>query len=232
MAELSLTSLFSDANLQSYYKLEDTADSKGSNTLTNNNSVTFTSANYNNGANLGSSNTNKYLSTTGTMSVDGGAISISLWVKLLAEIGSSAWVFAHQVNDTSQTQFYIYYEYNAGTQKITFHRDKSGVGPELATINSGALGTSSFHHLVLVYDGVNITPYLDNVAGTPASASGNGSSPFGSPGFAIGSYNGGGNYASALIDDVAIFNKALNSTEVSTIYNEASTTIGSFFMSV
>lgn len=51
-------------NLISYWKLDETSgnavDSVGSNTLTNNNSVSFSTALINNGANFGTANTNKY----------------------------------------------------------------------------------------------------------------------------------------------------------------------------
>jgi len=52
MLELASLALFSDPNLAEYYKLEGLTGKNG-NTLTNVNSVTFTAAKYNNGANYG-----------------------------------------------------------------------------------------------------------------------------------------------------------------------------------
>jgi len=61
MARTAATSLFQDANCKAYYNLEDLVDLKGGFNLTNYNSVTFTSAKFNNGSNLGTSNSTKYL---------------------------------------------------------------------------------------------------------------------------------------------------------------------------
>jgi hypothetical protein len=86
-AELFTTSLFADASLVAYWRLENTSDSKGSRTLTNNNTVAFNSAKFNNGADGGATNTNKYLSLAAdTLGMTyTGAKSFSLWLKLTTE---------------------------------------------------------------------------------------------------------------------------------------------------
>lgn len=83
MAQLEFvnSNFFSDANLVSYYKLENVNDSKGSNTLTNNGSTTFTSARWNNGANFGSANSSKYLSGAYTYVASTTDNTVALWLK-------------------------------------------------------------------------------------------------------------------------------------------------------
>ena len=107
MPQLLNTPLFSDANLVHYYKLENTSDSKGSNTLTNVNSVAFNAAKFGNGADFGASNTTKELYSTVAPEIDGGAGTLIFWVKLQTEIASGAYCLGHVGNDTSKTSLYL-----------------------------------------------------------------------------------------------------------------------------
>ena len=103
------------ANLQSYYKLEDANDFWSTNNLTNNNGVTFDSGIVNNGADFGSTNTNKTLSTTSTLSIDGGAMSMGCWVNITTVPGN--YDIAIQGNNSSKVLYYLEY-YSAGSETI------------------------------------------------------------------------------------------------------------------
>lgn len=225
MAAIQTLGFYSNASFVSLYKLEDTSDSKASNTLTNHNSVTFTAARYNNGANLGSGNTNKYLSTTQTF-VDGGAFSVLGWVKLLSEIASGTYTLFWQANNTSQTSFRIRYKYNGGSQTLDFTRSKGGIGEQgVIAYASGALGTSIFHHLALTYDGSTVTGYLDGKAVGTGAASGNGNTSDVN-GFAIGMRtDGSSDPTSAIFDDVGVASFALTANDISQVYRDG----GGFF---
>lgn len=227
MAELTGTSLFSDANLIAYYKAEDTSDSKGSRTLTNDNSVTFTTGKYNNASNFGSSNTNKSLHRAGdAYGFSGGAVTISCWVKLLAEIAAGSWAFVDLSSDTNDNVYQIVYEYNSGTQRIAFNRVKNGVGFDRVR-QTQTMGTSNWFHLAITYNTTNIYGYINAVQYGPTAASGDGTGTTANS-FTVGADNesvtaGGFTpnlFASALIDDIAIFNRALSSTEITEIYND------------
>lgn len=216
--EIWTTTLINDANLQSYYRLEDVSDSKGSNTLTNNNSVSFSTAQFGSGANLGAANSNKFLSTSATMSIDGNSCTFSFWFKALAEIGSGTWTLIDQVNNTSQVELFVKYDFNGGTRRLIFGRNKIGGTEQDVNFNFTA-GTANFNHIVFVYDGVNVQGYVNGSATTSTAASGNGVSTS-TAGISIGaSTTGSGGFASVLVDDCAIFNRALTPTEVSNIYN-------------
>ena len=109
--ELYSTPLYSDANLVAYYRLENTSDSKGSRTLTNNNSVTFTSAKFNNGANFGTTLANDlWLSYLGdNLGISGGACSLVGWINVNTQINGTAvnYDFFSQSDNTTQTDYYI-----------------------------------------------------------------------------------------------------------------------------
>ncbi len=225
MAEIKTISLFRDANLQGYWRCEDVNDSSShALTLTNEGSVTFTSAKFFNGANMGTPNTTNYLDElTNNLNVDGTAITISLWIKLLAEIGAGTFGFANQQSLASHTFNIMYYEYNGGTPRLAFQRYKNGVGGDIS-YGTATLGTSKFNHIVYVYDNTNVRGYLNGVnVATNVAASGSGSSGGGN-GFQIGR-DPFGNLVPAIIDDVAVFNRVLTDAEILNIYNAG----GGFF---
>ncbi len=221
MSELAGISLFNDANLQAYYKLENTSDSKGANTLTNTGTTPFNAAKYNNGADFGANNSTKYLSVANALGWNGGAYSIVGWVKISTEPSSGTYqqIFAvrHYVTGTSLS---VYYTDSSGQKQLLFWRGRIGVADEGPTVNISALGTSAFHHLAITYDGTNVRGYLDgSLIGGPTAASGNGNVNQYSDNATIGiAPNQLGAYVSGIEDDVAFFNKALSLAEIGTLY--------------
>ncbi len=219
MAELRYNILSKDANFQAYYKLEDVNDSKGSNNLTNNNSVAFSSSKYGLGADSGTANTNKYLRVANALGFNGGAYSIALWVKLNTEITANTYTFCELVDGTTGTTLVIDYNFNGGSPQIEVFRLRAGISAGAVTAIQ-TLGTSVFHHMVITYDGTTITGYIDGASfGTPATNTGNGSGV--STGFTILDGRNAPNNttcASAIIDDVGCWNRALTGREVANLY--------------
>lgn len=218
------------SNLIAYYKLDESsgnaADASGAGiTLTNNNTVTYTNTAGQflivRGANFGAGNTNKSLSTANTMGIDGGACSISLWVKMNgADIASSVQVPFQQANTSTQTANQIFYDFNGGTRRLRFQRTKYSVGDQQLDYTI-TLGTTNFYHLVYTYDGATITGYVNGVSVGTAAASGSGSSG-GVSGFRLADSTATGLPASMYIDEVGVWSRALSSTEVSQLYNGGS----------
>ena len=218
---LADTNFINDANLVSYWKLEDTSDSKGNNTLTNNNSVVFNSAKFANGADFGTSNSNKSLSIASNLGISNSAITMSCWVKLSSEIGSGSWSFFAHHDSSSYTKDYIWYDYNGGARKIIFSHTKNFVGGADVeyTIN---MGTTNWYYLSMTYDGTNLYTYVNGAYVGTSSTTGVGNTLTYS-GTIIGAKfidNGSGVNcnASAIIDDTAIFSRALSSAEISALY--------------
>jgi hypothetical protein len=221
MAEGLSLSLASDANLKAYYKLESTADTGPNNyTLTNNGTVTFSAGKYNNAANFGSSNSAKYLSTTNPMGITTGALSISLWVKMLAEINTGGYALAAHSNTDKTVESIVTYQYNSGTRRFRFSRFKPPATSDAVNYEVDA-GTANFYHLVYSYDGTNLSAYVNGALAGSTAASGTGT---GGPdtGVYIGRDAYVASYSSALIDDVMIFNRGLTSGEASSLYADGS----------
>jgi len=225
--EIARSSFVGDANLKAYYKLEDANDYFGVNNLTNNNSVTFTAAKYNLGANFGASNSNKYLSLASNLGITGGSITMCGWVQLQSEIAANDWTFLVQSDATSFVTNRIEYYYNSGAQYLSYERVRQNVSNDAGTY-SIALGATNIYHLAMTYDGTNVNGFLNgNLVAGPVLSSGNGVTPNSSY-FDIGAGNAAF-YSSSLMDDVAVFNRALSAAEIARIYRESQAVIGKYW---
>lgn len=211
-------------SLVAYYKLDEASgnasdSSGGGNTLTNTNTVTYVAGKINNGADFGTANTNKKLTVASNLGITNGAISMSCWVLLNTEIASGTWGFLQKGNATNHVQYVIAYEYNGGTRRIVFNRQKQNVSNNLVT-NTVTMGTSNYYHLVLTYDGTTLEGYVNGSSIGTLATSGDGSGS-GLNQFDIGegSMFAGTSYASIDADEVGVWSRAITSTEVSELYN-------------
>jgi hypothetical protein len=219
MARLINTSLYSDANLQEYYQLEN-INGKNGNTLTNNGSVAFNAARYGNGADGGSSNTTKYLRLTNKLGFGSGDYSISFWVKINTDPSNSTCDLIEIVDGTNGVSMEAGYQDSGGVKNVIAYWLRAGVASNDIVVNT-ALGTSNFHHIVVVRDSGVLKLYLDgSLIGSIAITAGTGSGVTDS--FTILAGRNNTNNISGIIDDVALFNRALSSGEVTTIFNDAS----------
>lgn len=208
------------------YHLENTTDSSGNgNTLTNNNSVAFNAAKFGNGADFGSSNSNKSLQILNNLGISNTSITMSCWSKRNAEISTGIQTFFAHNDSTTRTKDYVYYDYNGGTRRLIFSHTKNFVGSADVVYNI-TLGTNNWYHLAYVFDGTNVYAYLNGLYLGTASTTGNGTTQ-GHNSFAIGGLpndNGTGfnNYSSSIIDEVIVENRVWSAEEVKKYYTYAS----------
>ena len=186
-------------------------------TLTPTGTVNFGAGKFSSGADFGTNNTTKSLSTSDPLGIDGGPITLSCWVKLNTEIGAGIHTLLDQANNNSKVNYIIDYEFNGGTRRIGFHRAKPGVTDHYFQYNV-ALGTSAFHLLTLTYDGATLAGYLDGILVGSAGASGNGAAAV-APGVGVAIRNAiAVDRASAIIDEVLVSGRALTAEEVMKYY--------------
>ena len=216
--ELFSTSLFSDVNLVSYYRLENLNDSKGSNNLSNVATVVFDAAKFNNGADFGSSNIggSKGLDFSTGLGINmSTACAVSLWANVTTAPTSGQGTILIDWRSTTGTTSYQILRYNNIGGVLTLLTDNGG-----GTVVTSAqnLGTGTWHYIVLQVQGDGKTHlYLDNVEiGTAQTvATNNGGNALG-----IGNVISGGTVGFAgLIDDCAFFSRALTSAEINGLYN-------------
>lgn len=145
--------------------------------------------------------------------------SMSIWIKLNAEISSGQLRFCSlRTGDVRDLSYQLMYFYNAGTRRISARRTTQGV-LDVDSLYNITLGTMNWYHLVMTSDGTNIRLYLNGslVAG-PTSAAGYGTGTT-TQGVQVGeSYDFDA-------DDFAVFNKTLSAAEVLALYGSAIKTV-------
>lgn len=217
MAQLADTSLASDGNLVAYYKLEDETDEQESFDLTNNGTTEFNAAKFNNGMDTGTTNSTKSLSIVNDLGITGGAMSFTCWVKMNTEIGAGNDTFMYQGDAGTDTAYFMRYEYNGGTRRIRYERQRQGVADDV-DYHEVTLGTTEFNHVVLTYDATTVKGYFNNIEVASVDSTGSGTSGI-TDFFALGESLGGFNLGDFIIDDAAVFTKKLSTTEIAELFN-------------
>ncbi len=228
MPQLSDTYLFNDANLISYWKLEDVNDSKGSNNLTNNGTVTFPAGKFGNSALLNGSS--KYLSIADASQTGldlAGDFAMSVWIKLNTQPGSG---LAYQIitkDDVNQRQYAFTYLDVGGVKRIAiFIHASNAVYDEVYIAQTLPVGV--WTHICLTCDISNSASsefvfYINGVKignGTVATDGSVTAIQNTTAQFEIGRriYSGFNQYLDGSVDDIAIFSRILTDQEVLNIY--------------
>lgn len=202
--------LWPQPNLRALYHLSDTSDSSGnSKTLTNTNTVLFNTAKFGLGADGGSTNTNKRLSTTDTLSIDGNICTIMGWYKITGSTFPMV-LFQHS-NNTSKTFFRIYFD-----NSTTCIGQRANFGSS-STDLSVTFSPTGFNHYALTYDNTTLRFYINGKKVASGAASGTGSAAITS-GFVIGGNESGGLVLQGISDEVAVFTKVLTEREIANYY--------------
>jgi hypothetical protein len=210
-------------NLVSYWKLDESSgnasDSVGSNTLTNNNTVTYSSGKINNGAIITGSTQSLSISDASQTGLDiTGNFSISLWWKTPSTIASATFIDKYNPGGGNNQRAYRLY-YDLGTAKFWFDVSSDGTSGDSYDF-SYSPSTSTWYHLVITWTAstkkgnwyVNGSA-LTEKTGTSVTSLFNSNATF-----IIG--NGYGNNSPVnTIDEVGVWSRALSSTEVTALYN-------------
>jgi hypothetical protein len=136
-------------------------------------------------------------------------VTVTVWVKpntmaSIKSVLSKARVYEMDIADGAN---YLSCYIGNGTNWATSHAH---------TASSYTVGSWTF--FACVYDGTNLTAYQDGIPGTTVQPE---YSPPGSSsnGIAIGRYGGGSYYFNGTIDEVRIYNRALEPEEIQRLYN-------------
>lgn len=213
-------------NLVSYWKLDETSgnasDSVGSNTLTNNNTVAYNTGKINNGADGGSSNTDKCLTRDGNTPVGisysqfATAWTLSLWVKETTQ-GANKVFAGMQVRSGSTQRRNLFLNSNSGVLRVNVF---DGSGNTYNT--SQTFNTDTWYHVILTYGGSTIKVYVNNseVLSQARTFSAQTDTQAGGFGLLCDRQNGGSfNHFSGLVDEVGLWSRVITSNEVSELYN-------------
>ena len=183
-----------------------------------------TAANYNVPSGGGAVNsgdltgTSKYYSRSAL--TFGANTTLAMWVKLDSLASNQAFVAQYNTADSSTGYGMILY-WDTGLQKVRLARSSSGTAAGVTGHNfNTALSAGQWTHLVVSNSGGTTTFYRNGVADGTASISSFYSSP---TNFCVGAHNNGG---AMLLDGsiafVGVWDVALNSGQVSELYNGVS----------
>lgn len=213
-------------NLVAYYKLDESSGSAyssvGTHTLTNTGTTPYVVGKLWSCIDFWSSNTTKELRLTGdNLWIDGWSISMSAWVNVNTAPASNVYqFFVSQGSATSKAGYELWYHNAAWTLKVGFWRDPfwgALTGPE----PTYTLTIGTWFHLVLTYDWTNVEWFINGVSQGKVANSGNGSYGGSIDAFGIGGYCefALNQTASAKVDEVGVWNRAITQNEILEIYN-------------
>lgn len=210
-------------NLTGYWKLEDTSDSSGnSRTLTNENSVTFTTAKILNGANGGATNTNKDLIIDGdspagiTYAQFATGWTINFWVNETTTSAGGHVAVGMQVR-SSPNRRQARIELLSSVIKLRMYDGVSDLYTSGVTVNTG-----DWNMVTYGYDGTNFFIYVNGVSklSQPRVLSASGDDSAGGFGI-LSDREGGASFAnfSGLIDECGAWSRVLTQAEITLLYN-------------
>ena len=148
-----------------------------------------------------------------------GDKTIVAWFKPNADPANGVTYTITTLGYTTQSVDYeIKYIQESAVTSVRYSRERYGVGNEQVNQN-GVLGTANWHHIALVLSGTTLYGYFDGSEVNHITINtGNGSAGYYN-GLYLGVDSRPGNYGSVMVDDVAIFNRALTAIEISNLYS-------------
>lgn len=207
-------------NLISYWKLDESSgsasDSVGSNTLTNNNTITYSPGKINNGANFVAAST-QYFSSS--IVPNDANITIALWFKTTATATQELW--GHDSTGGSGWSRRLTMN-NAGSGKLELFYTNVGESGQVTFDSTGTYNDGAWHYAVFTLDSsLGGALYIDGTALTTghtyyAISGGTNSN------LMFGRNNNGGSpvwYLTGSLDEIGYWNRAITSTEVTQLYN-------------
>jgi hypothetical protein len=139
--------------------------------------------------------------------------SISTWFKL-ETISASGNIFQARVDSNNSTFVF----YHASNNELTANYKANGTANIVSSTNT-VENDGLWHHVVSTWDNSgDIKIYLDGTLKDTTTISGTFTGSFATA--AIGNNTDGGGFWKGNIDEVILFNKELDSTEVSNLYND------------
>jgi hypothetical protein len=199
-------------NIKGYWKLDEAsgtaADASGNgNTLTNNNTVTYSTGKINNGA-VFNGTTNFLSLANGSSLVQGGPMSIAGWAKFTT-VGS-AWGFRNDSN----CDFYL--NPFSATQAEVRYRNSSGTAFTFTGVSNY---DTTFRHYAITWDGTTAILYVNGSSVNSVAGGANTYFTNTAVTFTIGKNEGSGSFMAGTVDEVGLWAQCLSSGDITSLYN-------------
>lgn len=209
-------------NLISYWSLADLADAHGSNTLTNNATVTFTTGKVGNAASFASAS-NQYLSVASNAALQTGDIDFTLacWVNMTTKSATMGIVSKSNSTLAAGIEYDLFY--TTATDRFRFRVSTGSANVTVDDTTLGAPSTGTWYFIVCWHDSVNNQIGISTNAGTAVTAAHSTGVQSNTFPFEIGrdcadttrDFNG-------LIDEAALWKRVLTGAERTELYNAGS----------
>ena len=155
------------------------------------------------------SGSSQYISNSTNIITGLTTFSISAWYSLDTTSGDRAIIGSW---NTAPAQMLLYWDDPSGWRFLWSDGSSASIAGPSSTI------TGQWHHIVVTYDGSTVKFYHDN--GTPTtSAISRGAIQTSTNSWNIGADNNGARLWDGDLDEIAIWNRALDATDVARIYN-------------
>jgi len=195
---------------RSYWKLDESSgnasDSVGSITLTNNNTATYSAGKISNGLNLAGASSQYMTASSFTITA---AFSLSMWVKNTAT-GVNGYMFSSPTISSTDCV------------DIAMRTDNkfSYSNFLVEVVSASTLSAGTWYHIVVTSDGTNSVLYLNGVSDATSAGVGHTSSAQ-TYNFGRRADNNSAHFNGSL-DEAGIWDRALTSTEITSLYNSGS----------
>ncbi len=163
-----------------------------------------------------------YISTTSNFTLGDSAKSLSIWMK--PDTLNRGWMISGGSN-TNGKAFGLFMNSSANPG-VYFHGNSASF--DLEIINSTLMSAGAWNHIVISYDGTEMIGYLNGASSANAVFILNTDLAFLNGGILLGGRQGLtlNDFFEGALDDIRIYKRALTSSEVTDLYNEADPTLG------
>ena len=201
----------------------DFVDENSNNDAVGKNGASFDTGNSGMGQTLNLDGVNDYVEApdSSTLSYVGNEITISAWIKQSSANDHQIILSKPVSSSVHQSPYFAYSIHFLNGLYPRFWITTSGSPKFVQSYQSLSVGI--WHHIVGVYDGSSVKIYVDGVLKGSSPASGN-LNIYPTP-LRIGTNGGLSEFFDGQIDDIKIYERALNSSEVSELYLGHSSTI-------
>jgi hypothetical protein len=202
--------------LISYYKLDDTSDSQGANTLVNN-SIAFITGKIGNAAQFTATNGQSLTSSSSSLRISNGSATINMWVYNTVQRTYSTFVYK---NEGPHSFSYILYRYSTDSNQLRLEYWDAGGAKAFDNDVFGSLALNTWYMITLRFDfsGNEVATFVNGGSKKVNTFSGFGTNNTGETDWTLGNDSGNDLYA-GLIDEVGFWGRALTDAEITQLYN-------------
>jgi hypothetical protein len=215
------TKAITTTNLLSYWKLDESsgnaADSHGSNTLTNNNTVAFVAGKLNNAADLELGSTEGFSIADSGSTFDLATFTYTMWVNFESFPAAERPFMVKRVGTGNQRTMTWSLNGSANAVSLVTYTDGSSVGCNVNVSWSPSLAT--WYMVAVSKSGTSVKFYVNGSQQGTTQTCASATVYNGTAAFEVGQFAASPDYFDGLIDEASVWTRELTGTDISDLYN-------------